>query len=142
MITNDDALMLWIFPMTLAIQAMDWYNNLLKYSIKTYSQLASLFLQHFRINIKDKTSIIDLTRLQQFFDESINEFISWWRVILTNMPYTLTQEELVKLFSQSCLRPIASMLLMQQHETFEDAISQAVVFERVKIQDGKLKGKK
>ena len=68
--------MLRIFPMILVGQAMDWYNNLLEYSIKSYSQLANLFLQHFRINIKDKTSIIDLTRLQQFLDESINEFIS------------------------------------------------------------------
>lgn len=58
------------------------------------------------------------------------------------MPYTLPQEELVKLFNQSCLRPIASMLLMQQHKIFEDAISQAVVIEWVKIQDGEIKGKK
>jgi len=64
--------------MTLFGQAMDWYNNLPEYSIKSYSQLANLFLQHFRINIKDKTSITDLTRLQQFLDESINDFISRW----------------------------------------------------------------
>ena len=56
--------MLQIFPMTLASQAMDWYNNLLEYSIKTYSQLVNHFLQHFKIDIKDKTSITDLTRLQ------------------------------------------------------------------------------
>ena len=37
LIANDDALMLQIFPMMLAGQAMDWYNNLLEYSIKTYS---------------------------------------------------------------------------------------------------------
>ena len=56
------------------------------------------------------------------------------------MPYTLPQEELVKLFSQSCLRPIASMLLMKQHKILKDAISQAVVIEWVKIQEGKIKG--
>lgn len=61
---------------------------------------------------------------------------------MTSIPYTLLQEELVKLFGQSCLRLIASMLLMQQHKTFQDAISQAVVIERVKIQDGEIKGKK
>ena len=58
------------------------------------------------------------------------------------MPYTLPQEELVKLFSQSCLRPIASMLLMQYHKTFKDAKSQEVVIKWVKIQDGEIKGKK
>ena len=61
LITNDYALMLQIFPMTLASSAMDWYNHLPKYSIKTYSQLVNLFLQHFKINIKDKTYITDLT---------------------------------------------------------------------------------
>jgi len=76
LIANDETLMLHIFFMMLAGQAMDWYNNLLEYSIKIYSQLVNLFLQHFKINIKDKTSIIDLTRLKQFFDESINDFIS------------------------------------------------------------------
>ena len=49
---------------------------------------------------------------------------------------------MVKLFSQSCLIPIASMLLMQQHKTFEDAISQAVLIKWVKIQDGEIKSKK
>ena len=61
---------------------------------------------------------------------------------MISIPYTLPQKELVKLFSQICLRPIASMLLMQQHKIFEDAISQVVVIEQVKIQDDKIKGKK
>ena len=45
---------------------MEWYNNLTEHSITTYMQLANLFLEHFRINIKDKTSITNLTRLQHF----------------------------------------------------------------------------
>ena len=72
-----------------------------------------MFIEHFRINIKDKTSITDLTRLQQLQDESVTDFISRWRVILISMPYTLPQEELVKIFSQSFLRSIASTLLIQ-----------------------------
>ena len=63
-------------------------------------------------------------------------------MILTSMPYTLPQEELVKMFSQSCLRPITSTLLIQEQKMFEEVISQAIVIEKVKIQDGELKGKK
>lgn len=63
-------------------------------------------------------------------------------MILTGMPYTLPSKELVKLFNQSCLRPIASTLLIQKQKTFEEAISQVVVIEKIKIQDGKLKFKK
>lgn len=58
------------------------------------------------------------------------------------MPYNLPQEELFKMFSQICLRPIASMLLIQQHKTFEEAISQAILIEKVKIQYGEIKNKK
>ena len=141
-IANDDSLMLRIFPMTLAGQALDWYNSLPMHSLYTFEQLANQFLEHFRINIKEKSSITDLTRLQQFPDETIQDYISRWRVVLTSMPYTIPQEELVKLFSQSCLRPIASILQIQQHRTFEEAIAQAVIIERVKIQDGELKLKK
>lgn len=49
--------------MMLIGQAMDWYNDLPEHSIKSYSQLENLFLQYFRINVKDKTSITNLTRL-------------------------------------------------------------------------------
>jgi len=49
--------------------------------------------------------------------------------VLTSVPYTLPQE--IKLFSQICLIPIASKLQIQQHKTFEEAISQEVVIERV-----------
>jgi len=48
-------------------------------------------------------------------------------MVLMSMPYTLPQEELVKLFSHICLRSIASTLLIQQHKTFEEAISQALL---------------
>jgi len=58
------------------------------------------------------------------------------------MPYTLPREELVKIFSQSYLRPIASTLFIQQHKMFEEVISQVVVIKKVKIQDRELKGKR
>jgi len=63
LISKNDALMLRIFPMTFVGQAMDWYNNLIEHSITTYAQLANLFLEYFRINIKDKTSMTYLIRL-------------------------------------------------------------------------------
>lgn len=53
--------------------------------------------------------------------------------MLTSIPYTLPQEELVKLFNQSCLRPIASTLLIQQHKPFKEAIPQVVIIEIFKI---------
>lgn len=60
-------------------------------------------------------------------------------MVLISVPYTLPQEELVKLLSQNCLKPIARTLQIQQHKTFEEVISQEVVIERVKIQNGEIK---
>jgi len=118
---------------------MDWYNNLIEYNINSYIKLANLFLDHFRINIKDKIYITNITKQQKFLDESVTNFISRWRVILTSMPYTLPQEEFVNMFSQSCLWPIASTLLIQQHNTFKEAISQSIIIKKVKIEDGEIK---
>ena len=56
------------------------------------------------------------------------------------MPYTLPQKELVKIFSQCCLRPINSTLLIQQHKIFEEVIS--IVTKKVKIHNGEIQGKK
>ena len=65
-ITNDNALLLRTFPMTLGGQAMNWYNVLPQHSWYTFEKLASLFLEHFFINIKKMASIIDLIKLAQF----------------------------------------------------------------------------
>ena len=62
-ISNDDVLMLHTFPMTLAGQALDWYNNLLQHSIYSFEQLAYRFLDHFAINIRKRSSIMDLSKL-------------------------------------------------------------------------------
>ena len=75
--------------MTLTGQALDWYNSLPMHSLYTFEQLANQFLEHFRINIKEKSSLTDLTRLQQFPDETIQDYISRWWAILTSMPYTI-----------------------------------------------------
>ena len=61
---------------------------------------------------------------------------------MTDMPYTLPQDELVKLFSRSCNKPISAVLRIQQHRTFEDALAQAKLIEEAKVQDGEIKLKK
>lgn len=58
------------------------------------------------------------------------------------MPYTLPWDELVKLFSRSCNKPISQILRIQQHHTFEDALSQAKLIEVAKVQYGDIKMKK
>lgn len=76
LIYNYEDLMLHLFPMTLVAQALEWYNNLPRHSIYSFSQLANLFLQHFRIYIKEESSIMDLVELKQSQNESIIDFIS------------------------------------------------------------------
>ena len=58
------------------------------------------------------------------------------------MPYTLPQDELVKLFSRSCNKAISSILRIQQHRTLEDALAQAKLIEEAKVQDGEIKLRK
>lgn len=57
------------------------------------------------------------------------------------MNYTLPIEELVNIFNKSFIQPILSTLWIQQHNTFEEVVSQVVLIEKVKIQDEDFKVK-
>lgn len=59
-----------------------------------------------------------------------------------DMPYTFPQEELVKLFSRCCNKHISSILIIQQHQTFKEALAQSKFIEEAKIQDGEIKLRK
>lgn len=117
-IANDDILMLRIFPMNLEIQSLYWYNNFPQHSIFIFEQLANQFLDHFGINIRKRDSITYLSKLSQFDDEAISDYVSHWRAIIINMPYSLPQKELVKLFFRICNKHISSILQNQRHLTF------------------------
>lgn len=58
------------------------------------------------------------------------------------MNYTIPSKELVKIFIQIYIHPIANTLHLQQHKTFKEAVAQVVLIEKVKIQDEKIKVKK
>lgn len=55
------------------------------------------------------------------------------------MSFSLSQEELVRLFRKNCNKKISTLLQIQQFKTFEDAISQAKSIEEVMVQNGELK---
>lgn len=71
----------------------------------------------------------------------MSNYISRWQAILIDMHYSLPQEELVRLLSRSCNKHISSILQIQHHSTFEDALVQAKVIEEVRIQ-GEIKLRK
>lgn len=141
-INNDDVLMLRNFPIILMGQPLYLYNNLLQHMIYSFEKLADKFLDHFVINIHKRASIMNLGKLSQFDDESISNYICRWRAIVTDMPYTLPQDELVKFFSISYNKHISSIPRIQQHCTFEEDLSHANKIEEVKVQDDEIKLRK
>lgn len=96
--------------MTLAKNDLGWYNNLPQHRILSFEKLANNFLDHLVINIRKRASIIDLSKLSQFDDESVLDYVSRWRVVMIDMPYSLPQEELFKLFFISCNKHTSSIL--------------------------------
>ena len=122
-IAHDNIFLLRIFSMTLRDQSMNWYNTLLQHSLCSFEQLGNPFLEHFSINIKKRASISYLIRLSQFDQESILDYVARWRYLITNMDFSLSQEELVRLFSKSCIKQISTHLKIQKYRTFEEAIT-------------------
>jgi len=58
---------------------------------------------------------------------------------VTNFPYTLPQDELIKIFARSCNKHIAQILQIQKHKIFKEALSQAKLIEKVKTQSCDIK---
>jgi len=73
--------MLRTFPMNLDEKDLDWYNNLCEHSILSFVHLANQFLYHFGINIRKRASITDLSKLSQFDEESISDYVCRWRTL-------------------------------------------------------------
>jgi len=104
MIVNDNSLLIRTFPMTLEGEAMNWNNALPQYSLYSFEKLANLFFKYFLINITKRSSIIYLMKLSQFDQESIFNYVTRWRYLIIGMNISLPQEELVRLFSKSCIK--------------------------------------
>lgn len=89
LISNYDVLILSTFPMNLAGQVLDRYNNFPQHKIYFFEKLASLFLYHFSINIRKTSYIMELTRTSQHDNDSINNYVAIWIVIVTYFSYSL-----------------------------------------------------
>ena len=139
LINHIDPLMLRIFPMYLSGQALDWYNSLGQHSLHTFQQLANLFLNHFSINIKRKTSLSDLYNLKQFPDEPIADYVTRWRSIIHDLTFPIPQAELTHLFSKSYAKHISNTLQIQNLPSFEEAIKMAKRIEDINVQNGDVK---
>lgn len=136
LIDHTDPLMLRIFPMNLGGQALDWYNSLGQYSLHTFQQLANLFLNHFSINIKRKTTLSDLYNLKQFPNELIVDYVTRWRYIFHELIFPIPQAKLTNLFSKNFAEHISNTLQIQHLSSFEEAIIMAKRIEAMSVQNG------
>lgn len=67
---------------------------------------------------------MDLNKISQFEEESINDYVVIWRAIVIDLTHALPQEELIKMFGKICNKHISSILQMQKHKMFKEALSQ------------------
>lgn len=77
-------------------------------------------------------------KLLQFELELIFDYVGRWRYLIKDMNFSFPQEELVRLFSKSCVRKISTHLQIQQHRMFEEEISQDKIIEEVMVQNREL----
>lgn len=128
--------------MTLAVQDLDLYNNLPQFSIFSFEKLANKILDHFGINTRKRDSITDLSKLSQFDDKSILAYVCIWRAVVMDMPYTLPQEELVKLFSRICKNIFFPSSKFKGILSLRISYSKDKIIEEVNTQEGEIKLRK
>ena len=79
---HDTTYLMHLFPRSLGGSTMEWFSRL-PTGIKTFDEIANLFLQHYSHNIQHPVHIRDLCNLKQNHGESLLTFLQRWRQLYT-----------------------------------------------------------
>lgn len=76
---------------------MEWFSHL-PTSIKTFDEIANLFMQHYSHNIQHPVNIRDLCNLKQKQGEPFLTFLQRWRQLCTKYPRKIPESEKLDIF--------------------------------------------
>ncbi len=71
---HDMTYLMWLFPRSLGGQAMEWFSKIPS-NIKTFDQLASVFISQYLYNIKREVTMIDLCNMKQLPNKLFKNFL-------------------------------------------------------------------
>ncbi|XP_058726114.1 uncharacterized protein LOC131597431 [Vicia villosa] len=136
---HDQKLMMHFFQDSLSGASVDWYMQLEKTNIRSWTDLANTFLKQYKYNLDMAPNRLQLQNLSQKKDEAFKEYAQRWREIAARVQPPLLEKELVDMFMSTLQGPYYKRMVGSVSSGFSDLV---VIGERIEngIKNGKIQG--
>ena len=114
-----------LFPRSLGGQAMEWFSHIPS-GIKTFDEIANLFIQQYSHNIQHPVNIRDICNLKQKVGEPFLTFLQRWRQLYTRYSCKIPEIEKLDIFVNNLLPGFGYKVQLQGPRTFDDLVTQAI----------------
>src|SRR3954466_13888489 len=128
---QDQKLMMHFFQDSLSGASVDWYMQLEKSHIRSWTDLANTFLKQYKYNLDMAPDRMQLQNLSQKKEESFKEYAQRWREMASRVQPPLLEKELVKMFMATLQGPYYDKMVGSVSSGCSDLV---VIGER--IEDG------
>src|SRR4051812_28423183 len=136
---HDQKLMIHFFQDSLSGASVDWYMQLEKTNIRSWTDLANTFLKQYKYNLDMAPNRMQLQNLSQKKEESFKEYAQRWREMASRVQPPLLEKELVDMFMATLQGPYYDKMVGSVSSGFSDLV---VIGERIEneIKNGKIQG--
>lgn len=117
---------------------MEWFSKLPS-NIKTFDQLASMFISQYSYNIEREVTMIDLCNMKQLPGESFKVFLQWWRHTFAKYHRDILEKEKTNIFINSLSKPMNYWLQLQGPKNFKITLENAFKVEETLINNDIIK---
>ena len=100
---------------------MEWLSRLPS-GIKSFDEIATLFLQQYSHNIQHLVTIYDLCNLKQCHGEPFLTFLQRWRQLYTKYSRKIPKNEKLDIFLDNLVPEFGYLVQLQGPLTFDDMI--------------------
>ena len=117
---------------------MEWFSKLPS-NIKTFDQLASMFISQYSYNIKKEVIMIDLCNTKKLSSESFKVFLQRWRHTFAKYHKDIPEKEKTYIFINSLSKPMNYSLQLQGYKDFKTTLENASKVEETLINNDIIK---
>lgn len=135
---HDMMYLMHLFPRSLGGQAMEWFSKLPS-NIRTFNQLASVFITQYSYNIEREVTMIDLCNIKQLPGESFKVFLQRWRHMFSKYHRDIPDKEKKNVFINSLSKPMNYCLQLQGPKDFKTTLENAAKVEETLVKNDMIK---
>lgn len=116
---------------------MEWFSRL-PTSIRTFDEIANMFIQKYSHNIQYPVNIQDFCNLKQNIGEPFLMFLQIWRQLYTKYSQKIPKTEKLDIFMDNLLPNFGNRIQLKGPHTFQDIITQAIQIKEFIVKKGKI----